>query len=65
MPKSSDDFTTEALAYVLSQHKVLKYDGPAPDEVDEETGAVKAQVRDSCAVLASSLTCSGLENALQ
>jgi len=36
----ADDFSAETLAYVLAQHKVLKYDGPAPDDADEETGLV-------------------------
>ena len=27
-----DEFPTEMLAFVLAQHKVLKYDGPAPDD---------------------------------
>eukprot|EP00613_Pedinella_sp_CCMP2098_P046554 CAMPEP_0171842216 /NCGR_PEP_ID=MMETSP0992-20121227/15060_1 /TAXON_ID=483369 /ORGANISM="non described non described, Strain CCMP2098" /LENGTH=350 /DNA_ID=CAMNT_0012459415 /DNA_START=46 /DNA_END=1099 /DNA_ORIENTATION=- len=32
-----DEFTAQTLAYVLSEHKVLKYDGPAPEDADEET----------------------------
>jgi len=39
----SDEFPSEVMAYVLSQHKVLKYDGPPPDDVDEDTGAVRPQ----------------------
>jgi len=32
----SDEFPTETLAYVLSKHKVLRYDGPEPDAADED-----------------------------
>ena len=39
-----DEFPAETLAYVLSKHGVLKYDGPPPDEVDEDTGAVQPKV---------------------
>ena len=39
--QGQDEFPKETLAYVLAQHKVLKYDGPPPEDVDEDTGAVQ------------------------
>jgi hypothetical protein len=36
-----DEFPVEVVAFVLSHHGVLKYDGPNPDEVDEESGQVR------------------------
>jgi hypothetical protein len=38
--EGADEFPKDTLAYVLAQHGVLKFDGPPPDEVDEDTGAV-------------------------
>jgi hypothetical protein len=35
-----DEFSADVMAFVLSQHDVLKYDGPPPDEADEDTGVV-------------------------
>ena len=35
-----DEFPTSTLEYVLSEHKVLSYDGPPPEDADEDTGAV-------------------------
>jgi len=32
----SDDFPASTLAFVLAKHKVLKYDGPEPEDVDED-----------------------------
>ena len=36
----TDDFSSDVLAYVLSQHEVLTFDGPAPIEADEDSGMV-------------------------
>lgn len=34
----SDEFPSTTMEYVLAEHKVLNYDGPPPEEVDEDTG---------------------------
>ena len=36
----ADEFGADVVAYVLAQHEVLRYDGPPPDEADEDTGIV-------------------------
>mmetsp|Transcript_11525 Transcript_11525/g.13893 ORF Transcript_11525/g.13893 Transcript_11525/m.13893 type:complete len:260 (-) Transcript_11525:104-883(-) len=36
-----DEFSAEVVAFVLAHHKVLKYDGPAPDDADEESGMMR------------------------